>query len=89
MFIHYEELYLKKHHIQLPRKEPDYAKNRHHAVTVALSSKNNIIREKASQNLKINMCQFQRLLHQFQEDVIPGLRCKSKRPHRSPNQIPS
>lgn len=88
MFIHYGELYLKKQHIQLLKKEPDYVKQRYHAVAVALSSKNNIIREKAAQNLKISMRQFQRLLHRFQEEGIPGLQYKSKRPHRSPNKTP-
>ncbi|MCK4347770.1 MAG: DDE-type integrase/transposase/recombinase, partial [Thermoplasmatales archaeon] len=86
MFIHYGELYLKKQHIQLLKKEPDYVEQRYHAVAVALSSKNNIIREKAAQDLKISMRQFQRLLHRFQKEEIPGLRYKSKRPHRSPNQ---
>ena len=81
MFIHYGEIYLKKQHIQLLKKEPDYVKQRYHAIAVALSSKNNIIREKAAQDLKTSMRQFQRLLHRFQEEGIPGLRYKSKRPH--------
>ena len=86
MFIHYRELYLKKQHIQLLKKEPDYVKKRYHAV--ALVSKNNILREKASQDLKISIRQFQRLLHRFQKEGILGLRHKSKRPHRSPNKTP-
>ena len=70
MFIHYEELYLKKQHIQLLKKEPDYVKKRYHAIAVALASKNNIIREKASQDLEISMRQFQCLLHRFQKEEI-------------------
>jgi len=88
MFIQYGELYLKKQHIQLLKKEPEYVKKRYHAVAVALSSKNNIIREKTAQDLKISMRQFQRLLHRFQNEGILGLRHKSKRPHRSPNKTP-
>ena len=88
MFIRYGEVYLKKDHVQLLKKEPDYVKKRYHAVAIALSSNNNIIREKASQDLKISMRQFQRILHQFQEGGIPGLRYKSRRPNRSPNQTP-
>jgi len=89
MFIRNGEIYLKKHHVQLLKKEPEYVKKRYRAVAVALSSKNNIIREKSAQNLRISMRQFQRLLHRFQEERIPGLRYKSKRPHRSPNQTPA
>jgi len=89
MFIYCGEIYLKKHHVQLLKKEPEYVKKRYHAVAVALYSKNNIIREKASRDLKISMRQFQRLLHRLQEEGIPGLRYKSKRPHRSPNQTPT
>ena len=89
MFIRNGEVYLKKHHVQLLKKEPEYVKKRYHAVAIALYSKNNIIREKTSQDLKISMRQFQRLIHRFQEEGIPGLHNKSKKPHRSPNQTPT
>ena len=89
MFIRNGEVYLKKHHVQLLKKEPEYVKKRYHAVAGALYSKNNIVREKASRDLEISMRQFQRLIRRFQEEGIPGLHNKSKKPHRSPNQTPT
>jgi len=88
MFIHYGEIYLQKQPIQLLKNEPDYIKQRYHAVAVALTSKNNIIIEKAVHDLNISMRQFQRLLHRFQSEGIQGLQPKSKRPHMSPYQTP-
>lgn len=86
MYIFNAEIYFKKEHIQLLKNEPEYVKQRYHAVTRSVSSKNNIIREKASQDLGIGMRQFRRLLKRFQDEGIPGLRYKSKRPCRSPNK---
>ena len=86
MYIFNGELYLKKEHIQLLRNEPEYVKYRYHAVARAVSSKNNTIREKAAHDLGIGMRQFRRLLKRFQDEGIPGLRHKSKRPYRSPNK---
>ncbi len=86
MYIFNGELYLKKEHIQLLKNEPEYVKRRYHAVARAVSSKNNIVREKASHDLGIGMRQFRRLLKRFQDEGIPGLRYKSKRPHSSPNK---
>jgi hypothetical protein len=45
MFIHFGEVYVKKDHIQLLKKEPGYVKQRYYAVVVALSSNSNNIRE--------------------------------------------
>ena len=89
MFIRNGEVYLKKHHVQLLKKEPEYVKKRYNAVAIAFCSKNNIIREKAAHDLKISMRQFQRLIHRFQDEGIPGLYNRSKKPHRSPNQTPT
>jgi hypothetical protein len=88
MFIHFGEVYLKKDHIQLLKNEPDYVKQRYHAVVFALSSKSNILREKAASDLKISMRQFQRIIHRFKREGIIGLRYKNRRPIRSPNQTP-
>ena len=88
MYIFNGELYLKKEHIQLLKNEPEYVKKRYHAVAKAVSSKNNIIREKAAHDLGIGMRQFRRLLKRFQDEGMQGLRYKSKRPHRSPNKTP-
>ena len=86
MYIFNGELYLKKEHIQLLKNEPEYVKQRYHAVARAVSSKNNIIREKAAHDLGIGMRQFRRLLKRFQDEEMQGLRYKSKRPHISPNK---
>ena len=88
MFIHFGEIYLKKDHIQLLKDEPDYVKQRYHAVVFALSSKSNILRQRAALDLKLSMRQFQRIIHRFQEEGIPGLRYKNRRPIRNPNQTP-
>lgn len=86
MYIFNGELYLKKEHIQLLKNEPEYVKQRYHAVARAVSSKNNVIREKAAHDLGIGMRQFRRLLKRFQDEGMQGLRYKSKRPHISPNK---
>jgi len=86
MYIFHGELYLKKQHIILLKNEPQYVKQRYHAIARAVSSKNNIIRENAAQNLGIGMRQFRRLIKRFQDEGIHGLRYKSKRPHKSPNK---
>lgn len=86
MYIFKGELYLKKEHIQLLKNEFEYVKRRYHAVAKVFSSKDNIIRETAVHNLGIGMRQFQRLLKRFQDEGIPGLRNKPKRPCRSPNK---
>jgi transposase len=86
MFIHYGEIYLKKEHIQIIRKESDYVKQRYHAVAVALNSKNNSIIEKTVQKLEISMRHFRRLIKRYQDEGITGLRNKSTRPHNSPNK---
>jgi len=51
MFIHFGEVYVKKEHIQLLKKEPDYVKQRYHAVVVSLSSNSNNIRKILSTDL--------------------------------------
>lgn len=84
MYIFKLELYLNKEHIQLLKNESEYVKQRYHAIVKAFSSKNNVIREKASHDLEISMRQFRCLLKRFQNKGISGLRNKSKRPFRSP-----
>jgi len=86
MYIYYGETYQKKKHIQLLQNEPEYVKQRYHVVIRAVYSKNNIIREKASQELGISMRHFRRLIKRYQDEGITGLRNKSKRPHNSPNK---
>ncbi|MBU1941069.1 MAG: DDE-type integrase/transposase/recombinase [Candidatus Thermoplasmatota archaeon] len=88
MYIYQGEPYLQKDHIQLLRQEPTYLQQRYHAVMRAVSSKNNILREKEAQNLGISMRHLQRLITQFQHEGISGLRKKSTRPQNSPNKTP-
>ncbi|MFW6122597.1 MAG: hypothetical protein ACOC80_17085 [Petrotogales bacterium] len=88
MFIYYGEVYLEKDHVHLLKKEPDYVKKRYHAVAIAITSKDNKIRERSAQDLGISMRQFQRVIRRFKLDGISGLRYKSRRPDRSPNQTP-
>ena len=86
MYIFHGELYLCKGHIQLLQNESEYVKQRYHAIARAVSSNNNIIREKAAQDLGVSMRQLRRLIKRFQDEGIPGLRIKSKSPHTSPNK---
>jgi len=88
MYIIRGELYLEKSHIKLIKKEPEYVKQRYHAVATVLSPNSNVTRQKASQTLGVSKRQFQRILRYFQMEGIPGLRHKSKRPNRSPNRTP-
>jgi len=88
MYIYNGEPYQKKEHIQLLHNEPAYVKQRYHSVVRAIYSNNNIIREKAAQELGISMRQFRRLIKRFKDKGIPDLRNKSTRPHNSPNKTP-
>lgn len=88
MYIYHGEPYLKKEHIQLLHNEPYYVKQRYYAVVRAVCSKNNSIREKAANELGISMRHLRRLIKRYQDEGIPGLRNKSKRPHQSPNKTP-
>lgn len=60
-------------------------KQRYHAIANATFSKSNIIREKMAQDLGVGMRQLNRLLKRYHEEGIPGLRNRSRRPHRTPN----
>jgi len=88
MYIYHGEPYLKKKHIQLLHNEPAYVKQRYHVLVRAIYSKNNTIREKASQELGISMRHLRRLIKRFKDEGISGLRNKSTRPHNSPNKTP-
>ena len=88
MYIYQGEIYVEKDHIQLLKQEPEYVRKRYRAVLYALTSKSIITRQKAAQTLKIGKRQFQRILKRFQNDGIPGLRHKSKRPCRNPQKTP-
>jgi transposase InsO family protein len=88
MYIYHGEPYLKKKHIQLLRNEPVYVKQRYQAMVRAVLSNNNKIREKEAQDLGISMRHFRRLIKRYQDEGIPGLRNKSKRPYNSPNKTP-
>jgi transposase len=85
MYLYKGELYFTKNHVSLLKLEPEYVKRRYHAIANASFSKSNIIIEKAANDLELGIRQFQRLLKRYREEGIPGLRYKSKRPHRSPN----
>lgn len=86
MYIFKGELYLKKEHVQLLSNEPEYVKQRYHAIARAVTSKDNTIREHATHDLGIGIRQFRRLLKRYDDEGIPGLQTKSKKPHRSPNR---
>jgi transposase len=88
MYIYRGEPYQKKEHIQLLLNEPAYVKQRYHILVRAIYSKNNIVRERATQELGISMRHFRRLIKRYQDEGIPGLRNKSTRPHKSPNKTP-
>lgn len=89
MYIYHSEPYLKKEHIQLLHNEPVYVKQRYYALVRAVLSKSNKIREKESQDLGVSIRHLRRLIRRFQDEGIPGLRNKSTRPNRSPNQTSS
>lgn len=88
MYIYHGEPYHKKKHIKLLHSEPAYVKQRYHIIVRAIYSKDNIIREKAAQELGISMRHFRRMIKRFKDEGIPGLRNKSTRPHNSPNKTP-
>lgn len=88
MYIFNGELYLHKEHVQLLQNELEYVKQRYYAVSRALLSMNNNLREKEAQNLGISLRHLRRLIKRYQDEGIPGLRNKSKRPHTSPNKTP-
>ena len=89
MYIYYGEPYLQKDHIQLLRQEPTYVKQRYHAVMRAVCSKNNVLREREAENLGISLRHLRRLIKQFQDEGIPGLKKKSTRPQNSPRKTPN
>ncbi|KYK25165.1 hypothetical protein AYK24_10470 [Thermoplasmatales archaeon SG8-52-4] len=89
MYIYKGELYLKKDHIELLKKESEYVKQRYHAVASVLSTGSNIKRQKAAQTINLSKRQFQRIIKHFQQEGIPGLRYKSKRPYYSPDKTPN
>jgi hypothetical protein len=86
MYIFKGELYLKKEHVSLLKNEPEYVKKRYHTIAKAIISNNNIFRENAAHDLGIGIRQFRRLIKRFQDEGIPGLRYKLKRPLKSPNK---
>jgi hypothetical protein len=86
MYIYDGKLYFTKDHVTLLKKEPEYVKQRYHAIANTSFSKSNIIREKMAQELGISMRHFNRLQKRYHDEGIPGIRNRSTRPHRSPNQ---
>jgi transposase InsO family protein len=85
MYLYDGELYFTKDHVHLLKKEPEYVKQRYHAVTNASFSKSNIIREKMAHDLGLSMRHFNRLLKKYHDEGIPGLRNRSTRPYQNPN----
>ena len=88
MYIYRGEFYLEKSHVQLLRKEPKHVKERYHAVVATLSPISRLKRQNASQSIGMSKRHFQRIVKRFQEEGIPGLQYKSRRPHNSPNKTP-
>ena len=89
MYIIRGELYLEKSHIIPLKNEPEYVKQRYHSVATVLSRNSNVTRQKAAQTIGMSKRQFQRIIKRYQDEGIPGLRYKSKRPRQSPNQTPT
>ena len=86
MYIYNGKFYFTKDHVHLLKNEPEYVKQRYYAIANASFSKSNIIRQKMAHELDISMRHFNRLQRRYHDEGIPGLRNKSTRPHRSPNQ---
>lgn len=89
MYIYDCELYFKKDHVSILKNEPDYVKQRYHAIANASFSKSNLIREKMAYDLGLSIRHLNRLLNNYHKEGIPGLRKKSTRPHRSPYRTES
>ena len=89
MYIHEGRFYLEKEHCQLLKDEPVYVKERYYAVAVTLSPVYSLKRQKAARTIGMSKRQFQRLVKRFQEEGIPGLRHRSRKPHQSPNKTPN
>jgi transposase len=86
MYLYDGKLYFTKDHVHLLKKEPEYVKQRYHAIANASFSKSNTIREKIAKELGLSMRHFNRLQKRYHDEGISGVRNRSTRPHRSPNQ---
>lgn len=89
LYIHHGEIYLDKSHIQIVREEPKYVQKRYRAVVAVISKISNEKRADAARSIGICKRQFQRILKRFNEEGIPGLRHRSRRPKKSPYKTPN
>lgn len=85
MIVNRGEIYFDESHIEALKEEPDYVKDRYGAVAKTLAPEPfGITREKAAELIKRSLRQLYRILKRFNEDGIPGLRHRSKRPKTIP-----
>lgn len=89
MIVYRGEIFFDKRDVKVLKKEPEYVKKRYRAVVRTLAPEPfKIIRREAAKIIKISLRQFYRIINGFKKEGIPGLRFKSRRPKRSPNQTP-
>ena len=82
-------IYLEKEHIKLLKTEPEYVKKRYFAIARALvPAPFKIGYKKATRLIGVCLRHFYRIVKRFREEEISGLRLKSTRPKKSPNQTP-
>ena len=89
MIVYNGNIYLEKEHIKLLKTEPEYVKKRYFAIARALvPSPFKIGYKKATRLIGVCLRHFYRIVKRFREEGISGLRLKSTRPKKSPNQTP-
>lgn len=90
MIIVQGEVYLEEAHIAVLKKEPEFVRDRYHAVARTLASDLiRITRKEAAAMIGRSKRQLQRIVKRFKEEGIAGLRLKSRRPHTSPRKTPA
>jgi hypothetical protein len=87
MIIHRGQIFLEKEHIEALKGEPEYVKRRYQAVAKTIAPDPfRITRQKAAEMIQRSKRQMKRIVKNFREKGIPGLRFKSKRPKIIPKQ---
>lgn len=89
MILQQGNIYLAEEHIEKLKSEEEQVQKRYQAVArTLLPEPFRIVREKAAELLCLCKRQMQRIVKQFLEEGIKGLRYKSRRPKTSPNKTP-
>jgi transposase InsO family protein len=87
MIVSRGEIYFHKEHVKSIKELPKYARIRYFAIARTLAGKPfRITRIEAAAMIKKSLRQLYRIINRFQQEGIPGLIHRSKRPKTSPNK---